>query len=194
MGDTFWADSELISLIWLACMELAMEGDLIQETYSSTTVASTQEYAIPTNAYAVKRVTCDGRKLEEISFDTDDEMTLDNNATTATGAPTAFTLWNDVMALRPIPDDAYTLKTYTLNRPQTLTISSTIELKEQWHTYVKAYVNMHMAGKEKVFLQLYDRNKAMWDKGILEARKWRLKNKARGGFAMVRNEETRMEF
>ena len=188
VSDSFWTDAEILDQIYFACMKLALKGNLIEQSYTTTTVASTQEYAYPTNAYAIKRITYDGAPLTPIDFSEDDSMTLNNQASTATGTSCYYYIWNKVIALRPIPDAAETLKIFTYNRPQRVTLTSTLELDEQWHDYIQAYINREMTGKEKAFMGLYDRYDTQWKEGLKEAMKYAIKKKSTNAFGVVKVE------
>ncbi len=120
-ADQFFSDSELYQHIWAAEYELAYKAMLIERVYTTTTVASQQEYSYPTDTIAIKRVTYDGVKLVPITFKEDDTLTLGNAATTATGSPQFYAIWNETLYLRPVPDDDLTLKLFTYNEPTAVT-------------------------------------------------------------------------
>ena len=67
-SDSFFSDTELYSYIYDAQMQLARFTSCIRGTYTQSTVASQQEYSMPSDVISVKRVTYDGKRLAPISF------------------------------------------------------------------------------------------------------------------------------
>src|SRR4051812_19245005 len=126
VSDTFFSQSEIMNMIYDACLEFAAETKCIERVYQASTVAGQQEYSYPTNTIAIKRVTCNGIKLEPIDFRDDDTLTLNNDASVTTGAPQYYAIWNNTLYLRAIPDDVYTLKIFSINEPQAVTSTSTL--------------------------------------------------------------------
>lgn len=151
-GDTNWSSSEIYNLIWAACIELTRDcGLVIERVYSTTTVAGTQDYSFPTQTLSIKRVTYDGKKLAPYTMRDDDSITLTNQATTDTGEPTYYYEWDRTISLRPIPDDAKTLKIYSINYPQAITTTSTLEVPVFTHMMLVDYVVSRMAAKDMNF-------------------------------------------
>jgi hypothetical protein len=104
VGDTFWSTDEMLKLFWMAHLEMAREAMCIERTYTTTSVASQQEYDYPTQTIAIKRVTYDGEKLQPITMSEDDALTLSDSTTTALGTPKIYFVWNETIYLRPVPD------------------------------------------------------------------------------------------
>jgi hypothetical protein len=186
--DEFYSDDELYQHIWAAEQILATEGLLIERVYTTTTVVDQQEYSYPTDTIAIKRVTYDGVKLVPISFREDDTLTLGNAATTATGSPQFYALWNRALYLRPIPDDDLALKIFSYNKPTEVSAASTLEIDEMWHLAMADYLLWKMASKDKNF-EAAGHYKELWDKTVYEARKWGRKQKRTDGFHSIKDEE-----
>lgn len=186
--DEFYSDDELYQHIWAAEHELAIKAFAIERVYSTTTVADQQEYSYPTDTIAIKRVTYDGVKLVPISFREDDTLTLGNAATTATGSPQFYALWNRALYLRPIPDDDLALKIFSYNKPTEVSAASTLEIDEMWHLAMADYLLWKMASKDKNF-EAAGHYKELWDKTVYEARKWGRKQKRTDGFHSIKDEE-----
>lgn len=188
VSDTFFSSSEIMSMIWDACLEFATETKCVERVYTTSTVASQQEYSYPTNTIAIKRVTCNGIKLEPIDFRDDDVLTLNNDLSTTTGAPQYYSIWNETLYLRAIPDDVYTLKIFSINEPQEVTSASTLEIPTQFHMGLVNPVLSAMSAKDKNLnmSQYYD---AKWAKTISDGKRWAQKRKRADGFASVKNEE-----
>lgn len=190
VGETFWSQSEIFSLIYAACCEIAQETKCIERTYETTTVADTQEYPYPTNTISIKRVTYDGVKLAPIDFRKSDSLTLNNTTTTITGTPDYYVEWNGTIILFPTPNDAKTLKVYSYNQPQAVTVTSSLEVPEIFHTRLVNYVLSEMYAKDKDFssAQYY---KTMWEqKDKAEIKKWINKRRRGDSFATVLDEDS----
>lgn len=189
VGDSNWSSSEIYNLIYAACLELTRDcGIVIERTYTTTTVAGTSEYAMPTNCLSIKRVTYNGKKLAPYTFRDDDTITLANQAATDQGDPQYYTQWEDVIALRPVPDDAQTLKIYSINEPQSVSSSSTLEVPTFTHNMIVDYVVSRMAAKDMNF-QTAQFHSQLWETHK-QAITRKLRMMKRGdAFAVVQAEE-----
>ena len=133
-------------------MELFTEcGIVIEPIFSSSTVASTREYEYPTNAVGIKRIEYNGKKLFPITMRDDDTLTLQNEVTTDTGEPVYYSIFNETLYLRPIPDSVGTLKVFAHCEPQAVTSSSTLEVPTFTHTALVDFVIAEMAAKDLNF-------------------------------------------
>lgn len=107
----FWTDRELYLLITVKCNQVAGYIGLIEGTdTSTTTVAGTEGYNIPSTYARVRRVWYDGRPLKYIGFRPYESRRPTGVATN--GLPREFTLWAGQILLSPPPDDAKTLTIY----------------------------------------------------------------------------------
>lgn len=169
IGDSFWSDNELYLHIFNAQMELATKTKCIQEVYTTLTTAGTQEYAKPTSAVSIRRITYNGRVLTPITMRQDDQVTLLNQATTTRGTPTAYFEWGDSIFLRDIPDSSTaTLKIFTFDQPQTVSSTSTLDVPSRYHADLADYVAWRMALKAQR-MQMAAEFKKQWDGKVLEA-------------------------
>lgn|SRR3990167_2822641 len=188
VGDTNWSSSEIRTLVYGACLDMARKALVIEDVFSSSTVASQQEYSYPTNVISIKRVTYAGAKLEKISFREDDYLTGQNQATTSTGTPTHYAEFNNTIYLRPTPSAVGTLKVFAYVEPQALTSASTLEIPTLFHMDLVDYVIGRMYAKDKDFnsAQYFQ---GLWDKHLLEAKKY-VRTRYKGdAFAAVQDEE-----
>jgi hypothetical protein len=188
VGDTFWSQDELLCLMYQAQMLLVDMGLVIERIFSSSTVASQREYDYPTNLIALKRIEYDGAKLAPIDFREDDALTLDNAATTDSGTPQYYSIWNETLFLRPIPDAVGTLKIFGYVEPQALSITSNLEVPSKFHPAIVDYLLREMVIKDSNFTA-YDRYNARWDRHLVDARKWSARKKRTDGNAVVKNED-----
>lgn len=190
IGDSFWSDSELLDLLYEACLDLTKEEPkLIEATYTTSSVALQQEYAYPTNTILIKRITYNGRKLELLTFTEDDEITGFNQDTTSTGSPQYYFVWNETISLRPVPDTSSdTIKIYSNNEPATLTIGSSIEIPTLFHMDLVNFIVSGMAAKDSnANMAIYYEKK--WERSVLRAKKWVQKRKRGDSFSVVQDEE-----
>tara|TARA_R110000868_G_scaffold62962_3_gene189963 strand:- start:18163 stop:18813 length:651 start_codon:yes stop_codon:yes gene_type:complete len=190
INDTFWSSSEIMTLIYRACLELYLEcGLVIERTFSSSTVIGTREYAYPTNARAIKRIEYNGKKLFPISQRDDDSLTLQQDDTTATGEPVYYEIWDNTLMLRPTPSAVGTLTVYAHCEPQEITSTSVMEVPSFTHGAVVDFVTGQMAMKDKNF-DTHGVLDARWTNSHIPRIKKRLKLNKRGdGFAVVQSEE-----
>lgn len=188
VGDTLWSSSEIQTLMFSACQELATETKCIEQTYTTTTVSGTQEYAYPTNVIAIKYVTYNGVPVDPIDLDQAQAITLNTITSSTTGSPIGYTLWNSTISLWPTPNDTQTLKLYTYNEAQSITTTSTLEIPSVFHIRILNYINAFMASKDqnfvtaKYYLDLWERDK-------IYIKQWMAKRKRGQRFASVKDEE-----
>ena len=188
IGDSFWSQAEILNLIWQACIELADLTKNIERTYTTSTVASQQEYSYPTSTVAIKRITYGGKKLQPITMREDDAITGLNQSTTDEGTPQYYFIWNDTIYLRPIPSAVGTLKIFSINKPQQVTTTSTIEVPDQFHMALVDYILSRMASKDRQ-LDVAKYYLDLWKETKIEAIKWHKRNKRGDSFASVQDEE-----
>ncbi len=188
VSDDFFSDAELYKHIWAAQNEMAREGLLIEATYTTSTVADQQEYSYPSLAIALKRVTYDGRKLMPITFREDDVMTLQNQATTSSGTPQYYAIWDKVIYLRPIPAEVGTLKIFSYNRPDEVSALSTLDLPAEFHLDVADFLLWRKSLKDKNF-QAAKEYQALWDGKVRRAKAFGRKARRGDGFTYVSDTE-----
>lgn len=152
-------------------MELAQRCNTIRNVYTTSTVASTQEYAFPTNAMSIKRITYDGTKLSPIVFREDDAITLSNASTTATGTPAYYFLWDASIFLRPVPSAVGTLKIYSFDKPADITTASTLPTPDRYHHYLIDHILWRLALKDGN-TALAREYRAAWEQAIVTVMQW----------------------
>lgn len=187
VGDDFWSDAEIYALIYQACCEMVTEGFIIEQSYTTPSVASQQEYTFPTNALNIKRITYDGRKVVPFTFREDDVLTILNQATTATGVPTSYAIWNKIIYMRPIPStSALTIKVFANIEPQSVTASSTLEIPASFQMPLLNFILSEMSAKNKNYAgaQYY---RVLWEKDIIRAKRAQRKQKIGDAFQFVKN-------
>lgn len=185
----FFSDQELYGYLWAAQMDLAREAYAIEQLYTTSTVASQQEYSYPTNTIAIKRITYDGIKLHPFSFREDDSVTLSNAASTATGTPQYYAVWNETIYLRPIPAGVGTLKIFSYNEPQEVTNTSSLEVPTMYHLDLVEYLLWMMASKDKNF-KAAEMHERQWTQKLSRARAYQRRRLRGDSFTAVQDFET----
>ncbi len=188
-NDSFFADAELYKHIWHAEDILAREAMVIENTYTTSTVASQQEYSYPDTAIAIKRITYAGKRLDKIKIKDDDIMTGFNAATSATGTPTNYFVFDRVIYLRPVPAAVATLKIFSFDRPDEVSSTSTLEIPEEFHLDLVSYMLWRMASKDQNF-QGATFYKEQWEEALARCKRWSRKRLNADGFNVVRDEES----
>ena len=153
VGDTNWSDTELMTLIYAACMEILTDvnAPAIEDTFSMSTVIGTQAYIFPTLATSIERLTYNGKKLFPITQREDDSLTIQNDTITDSGQPSYYYEVDGYVYLRPIPDAVGTLKFWFEKEPSVITTTSTMEVPSFTHTKIIDFVVSEMAAKDLNF-------------------------------------------
>lgn len=189
VGDTFFSDPELYTMLLEAQTELARETLCIRRVYSTNTVVGQQEYQKPTNCMSIKRVTYNGVKIYKITDREDDALTLNNQTTTATGSAQYYWEWDTAIELRPVPGDIVVLKMYTYDLPQTVTSITTLDVPARYHTDLATFLLKEMAGKDKNY-EAAARYDQAWQKKVADAKRYEKKFLRGDAFGHVLDEET----
>lgn len=188
VSDTFFSDSELYHLVYEAEMQIAMECLAIERTFQTTTVSGTQEYDIPELAISIKRVQYDGKRLTRITESEDDVLTFNDQDTTTTGVPAYYQVWHESISLRPIPNDALTLKMWCYCEPDEVSATSVLDVPTFCHPRLVNFVVSEMALKDENtgIAQAY---LAKWEQDKMDIKKWAQKKKTGDGYGHVQNED-----
>lgn len=193
-GDTFFTSAEILGYIYQAQLELANECNIVENIYTSLTVAGTRQYAFPVKTRVIKRVefinlSGTAQKLEPVTFREDDALTGVNIASQAMGSPTFYAVFNFNIYLRPIPDtSACTIKVYSYDEPAVVTALSTLDVPTPFHMDIVDFVVMKMYGKDKD-LEMYQTFDTRWSRAMLRAKRWVQKKKRGDAFTVVQNED-----
>lgn len=189
VSDTFFAQAEILDLIYFAEVELCRAGFLIEGRSTSTsTVIGTRSYAFPSNYISIKRVLYNGMKLKPIDMREDDMITALDEGATDQGTPQYYTIWNETLYLRPIPDAVQTLTIYGYKEPAIPTILDTLEIPSEFHLAIVDYVVSEIAAKDSNFTAAsYYRN--LWDGHVEKAKRWRQVRYRQDSFKYVKDEE-----
>jgi hypothetical protein len=146
-GDTFFSSSWMITQIWAAETQLANEGWVIENTYSTTSAIGTRTLAWPTNCLAVKEVRYRGEKLLKVDLENDPKND-DNNPT---ARPTAYAVWDKEIILFPTPDTAGdTIQIRTYQAPSQLSAATDpLNVPDEYQIGIADKVIAEMAIKDQ---------------------------------------------
>lgn len=187
VNDTFFTAGEIHRYIYEACMILARKTSCIERVYTTSTVVDQQEYAAPDNSIEIKRITFDDVKLQPIDFREQDQLTL-GTGVTVTGSPQYYALFNETIYLTPIPATVGELKIWSINEPQEVTASSTLEVPSVFHIDIANLGLAKMYGKDKQ-PQMATMYMNLWAATLIDVVKWARKRKRADSFANVKDEQ-----
>lgn len=184
VGDPHFSSAMIMDIIYQASMEIANECLCIEQSYTTTSIASTREYAYPTNAFAIRNVEYKGIKI----FYTDLESDPKTSTTTVTGTPAKYAIWNYELILFPTPDTTGdTIKIFTYNRPQAVTTSSTLEIPSEYHLdMIDLILSVMYAKDQNNGMATYHRN--LWERSLGRIKRHRMKMKSGDEFYTVRDQ------
>lgn len=189
VGDKFFADSEIFDLIYEAQMEVALETQAIEKIFTATTVVGQREYDYPTNALRIFRITYDGERLNQISFLEDDSVTGEDENTSNTSTPRYYSIFADRIFLRPVPDEAKTLKIYAHVTPSQLTSDTdALDVNERYVIFVKDYVLSQMYAKDKNN-SMVQYHESRWQRALDRIKRADRKRKIGDVYGVVHNDE-----
>lgn len=191
VGSSFYAQAEIWDLIYQAGCEIATETKMleIRTVVSGGSVAGTQSYAYPSGILEVRRVEYDGQRLEKISLDEDDSITLFSSNSTQQGVPLYFYDWSNTLYLRPIPaTSAVQIRVYGYKEPALITSASqNLEVPAIHHMRMVDKVVGEMMVKDgnqdNVYLQRWE------NRHIPFMKAWVRKRKTGDKFNVVKDEE-----
>lgn len=190
VGNSFYADAEILDLLYEAEMELARFAYTIEASpdTSTSTAAGTRAYTIPTRCISIYRLTYDGQKLKPISFREDDAITDLDEETSDQGEPMYYAQWGTQVFLRPVPDSVKTLKFYYYREPAVITTSDSIETPSRYHMDLTNAVVAQMMYKDEN-ATMGDRYRNKFENNLREARKWEKRKRRGDSFGYVKNDE-----
>lgn len=188
VSDNFWTPIEVYSLIYFAQIEMARKANVIERIYSTSSVANQQAYPYPTNSIAQKRVTWNGIKMVPFDMQNDDLITGGNQATTSSGDPQFYYIWNYNIYLRPIPSSVQTIQLFSIDLPNAVTAAgTTLDIPLELQPGLVNFVLREMCAKDKIFssAEWYGN---LWEKDLLDAMAWKKRRKRFDAFVSVKDE------
>lgn len=192
VGSSFFAQAEIWDLIYQAECEIATETKMLEyrTVVSGGTVAGTQSYAYPSGILEVRRVEVDGQRLDRISLDEDDNVTLFDSNATEQGTPLYFYDWANTIYLRPIPStSSLQIRVYGYREPSLVTSAAqTLEVPAIHHMRIVDKVVGEMMAKDG---EVNNRYLDKWENLHLPFMKaWVRKKKIGDRFNVVKDEDS----
>lgn len=147
-SDQLWSSAEIIEdILYSVCLEFSREVECCENTYTTTSVASQQEYSLPSRYLKIQRITFNNNKLQPITLREYDALTF-NAQTIPTGTPAYYYYFGETVGLYPVPSDAQTIKIWAIQCHDTITQASTLEIPLQFHDMLVDGVVSQMVLKE----------------------------------------------
>lgn len=146
LSDDLWSDTELLLKLYRVGLKMARKTLCIEDSGTTSTVAGTSEYAKPTNALEIWRLTYAGNKLQYIDYRHYD--TINPSNTTSSGTPAYYLYYEDTIILYPTPAAVGTLKYWYYKEPSTPAIGSTWDLPSVFHDVAVDGLTFEMCPKD----------------------------------------------
>ena len=163
VGDNFFPQAEVLMHFYSAQIELATETMCLRSVYTTTTVAGQRIYSFPSKTISIMRVEYDGERIFPSDFVDDDSYTGNNPDDTGQGKSLYYQQWGDEIYLRPIPNEATTLKIYSYDIPAEVTPTGTLEIPSRYHMFIADYALYCMFSKDKN-LAMANYHYTLWEK------------------------------
>jgi hypothetical protein len=157
----------MIKQIWAAETQLANEGWVIENTYTTTSVDGTRSLAWPTNCIAIKEIRYRGEKLLKVDLENDPK----NDDNDPSGTPGSYAIWEKEIILFPTPDtDGDTIQIRTYQAPSELTDSTdALNVPDEYQICVADKVLAEMCIKDQN-LSLANIYLSKWEACVQKAR------------------------
>lgn len=166
-GDEFFTDDWMYTTIWRAENQLAVEGWVIEKSYSQSSVSGTRALAWPNNCLSIYEVRYKGKKLLKVDLEQDPKNS-DNNPT---GEPGAYGIWEKQIILFPTPDtSADTIEIRTYQAADMLdSATDPLNVPDEYQIGLADFVLAEMAKKDQN-ITLSREYRAVWDRMVEKAR------------------------
>ena len=187
VADTLWSDTELLKNLYLCELQLARKTRCIENTSTTTSISGTSDYAVPTRALEIKRITYNGTRIDPISLKQYDQINPQSNS--LVGTPTYYIQFDDLITLVPTPDtSALTIKYWVYSEPSVPTLVSTLSTPTVYHDGLCDGLTYRMCPKDLGHpLTTFWRDK--WFTFLSDAEANERRRKRGGGFTRVNCEE-----
>jgi hypothetical protein len=183
IGDQYFTDQYIYDLIFEAETQLAKQGYVIENTYTTTSVADTRELSYPQNTLGVREVRYDYDKLIKLPLIDDPKV----NSSNPTGTPTHYSVWDNVIILYPTPDTSGdTIQVRVYENAQNLTSTSTLNVPDEYQIDLVNFVLAHMSLKD-TNIPLYREYMLLWNDCLNKAREQRAVREQADKSAQVRD-------
>lgn len=147
IGDDFFPELWYITMIWRAESELAIQGWVMEETFTTTSVDGTSAIAFPSNTLAVREVRYDYQWLKKVTLKDDPRTT----STDIEGTPDSYAVWDNTIYLFPTPNtDGKTIQLRCYMAPDMLVAAADpLNVPDEYQIQITDYVLANMAFKDQ---------------------------------------------
>lgn len=137
-------DNDIIRWVNDAQKEISSAQSILETSATTSIVAGTESYALPSDVQNLISIWCGGIKLEAMSMREAEEriLKIGDNAVQPNGVPEIVWIWAETMHLWPIPSTSATgaLKVFYSRFPIEVTsINDTPELDTKYHNIIVDY-------------------------------------------------------
>jgi len=182
--DPYFNDPWMIKQIWAAETELANEGWVIEDTFTTTSTSGTRVLAWPANAIGIKEIRYKGEKLNRVDLAHDPNH--DDSA--PTGRPGSYAIWEKEIILFPTPDsDDETIQIRTYQAPSELSAATDVlNVPDEYQICIADKVLSEMAMKDQN-LALSREYAAKWLACVVKAKENQRRQKRTDKFARTKD-------
>lgn len=150
VSDDFFSQAEIMNYIYKAQMSFCKYTNMLRTLSTDSTVIDQEAYDFPTGTMSIKRMEIDDIKVHPIDFMERDRITVRSSVNQITSdQPNYYSTWDRKYYLTPIPSEVKTITLYTYDYPAAVTISSTIEIPEEYHLDIVDFCVWQMATKDE---------------------------------------------
>lgn len=184
VGDTFFTDDWMYTTIWRAETQLAVEGWVIEKTYSQSSVSGTRTLGWPHDCLAIYEVRYQGKKLLKVDIEQDPVNSTNNPS----GEPAAYGIWEQQIILFPTPDtngDTIQIRCYQ-NAAILKYPTDPLNVPSEYQIGLSDYVVSEMAKKDQN-IALSREYKMNWDRIVEKARQNQARRKRADKQARVKD-------
>lgn len=161
--STYWTDAELYRFINEGAREVCRRGEVLQKRDTIASIASTQEYTMPTDVLRVYRVEYEDASsnvvpLEYRDFNSMDSIWWTRQKTTTGSKPYWYTMWGYPPALKiilyPAPTTgSETIRVFYYGLPTALAddgtdVAETVEVPQGWEDLVVLFAEFTAMRKD----------------------------------------------
>lgn len=184
VGDTFFPDSWFISMIWRAETELAIQGWVIEDTFTTTSLDGTRELAYPSNTLAIKELRYDNKMLKKVTLAEDPKT----NSVEPQGQPYQYAVWDNTIILMPTPNEnGKTIQVRAFVSPAQLSASTDpLNVPDEYQIQISDFLLAQMSYKDQN-LSLGNTYAQKWEQTVERARQQRRRRQRGDGQMRVRD-------
>jgi len=184
VNDNFFSDAFIYNGLYQAQQQLALECNLIEKSYTTTSVAGQREYSYPSTAQSIRRLEYKGVKVLPVDLIQDPKTSL----TEPTGTPGWYAIWGQEYVLFPTPSvSGDQIKVFTFDMPSKVSVTSVLDVPAKYHLALVDYVMYTMFAKEQND-RMAQFHLGLWQQSVSRIKRERAKALHSDQFACVMDE------